>query len=158
MQHSNLTIDLSEAKLVDHSVMEKLHELQEEFEHEGLTLELVGLEGLRKLSSHDLSARRKGLARVRRLTFVTEAKHGRKIAEELYHQGASGFTILDCRGSGKTSADGEPVIRDDLVRVEVLVNLDKFGAMMDYLSRQTRSGIPITVSAETVEVDRFEHY
>ena len=57
-QRNNLVIDLSETRLVDHSVMEKLHELQKDFEQEGLSLELTGLEWHRKLSEHPLSARR----------------------------------------------------------------------------------------------------
>ncbi len=59
VQRTNLTIDLSDTRLVDHSVMEKLHELQEEFEREGLKLELVGLENHQKLSSHEFAARRR---------------------------------------------------------------------------------------------------
>jgi len=57
-QRNNLVIDFSETRLVDHSVMEKLHELQKDFEQEGLSLELTGLEWHRKLSEHPLSARR----------------------------------------------------------------------------------------------------
>ena len=58
IQRLNLVIDLSETRLVDHSVMEKLHELQKEFEQEGLSLELTGLEAHSMLSEHPLSARR----------------------------------------------------------------------------------------------------
>jgi len=58
-QRNNLIIDLSETRLVDHSVMEKLHEMQKDFEQEGLTLELTGLESHRKLSDHPFSARRR---------------------------------------------------------------------------------------------------
>ncbi len=57
-QRNNLVIDLSQTKLVDHSVMDKLHELQKDFEQEGLSLELTGLDSHRKLSEHLLSARR----------------------------------------------------------------------------------------------------
>lgn len=59
VQRSNITIDLSDTKLVDHSVMEKLHELQGEFEREGLTLEVIGLDQHQKMSSHEFAARRK---------------------------------------------------------------------------------------------------
>jgi MFS superfamily sulfate permease-like transporter len=59
-QRNNLVIDLSETRLVDHSVMEKLHELQEDFAHAGLSLELTGLESHRQLSKHPFSARRRG--------------------------------------------------------------------------------------------------
>jgi MFS superfamily sulfate permease-like transporter len=56
-QKNNLVIDLSETRLVDHSVMEKLHELEKEFKEAGLTLELTGLESHKPLSKHPFSAR-----------------------------------------------------------------------------------------------------
>jgi MFS superfamily sulfate permease-like transporter len=59
VQKSNITIDFSDTRLVDHSVMEKLHELEDEFHREGLSLTLTGLDDHRKLSSHMFAARRK---------------------------------------------------------------------------------------------------
>lgn len=59
VQHKNVIIDLSETKLVDHTVMEKLHELGADFSREGLTLEVKGLESHRPLSNHPYSARKK---------------------------------------------------------------------------------------------------
>lgn len=55
----NVTLDLSETKFVDHTVMEKLHELQHDFENAGVRLELQGLDNHRPLSSHDLAARKR---------------------------------------------------------------------------------------------------
>ncbi len=55
----NVILDLSETKFVDHSVMEKLHELQQDFTNAGLRLELQGLENHRPLSSHGLAARKR---------------------------------------------------------------------------------------------------
>lgn len=57
-QRQNVIIDLSQTRLVDHSVMEKLHQLQNEFAQEGLTLEIAGLETLQPVASHEFSARR----------------------------------------------------------------------------------------------------
>jgi len=50
LEGKSVTIDLSEAKIVDHSVMEKLHELQFEFEQHQLRLDVVGLENHRTSS------------------------------------------------------------------------------------------------------------
>ncbi|TWU20369.1 SulP family inorganic anion transporter [Bythopirellula polymerisocia] len=58
-EKKNVTLDLSETKYVDHTVMEKLHELQQEFKNAGVRLELQGLDNHRPLSSHDLAARKK---------------------------------------------------------------------------------------------------
>jgi MFS superfamily sulfate permease-like transporter len=57
--HQLVVIDLGETRLVDHTVMEKLHHLQDEWERAGRRLELVGLDAHETLSTHPLAARRK---------------------------------------------------------------------------------------------------
>ncbi|UQA61919.1 SulP family inorganic anion transporter [Polyangium aurulentum] len=54
-----IVIDFADARLVDHTVMEKLHELEGELEAHGRKLELTGLSEHRGLSAHPLSARKK---------------------------------------------------------------------------------------------------
>ena len=56
---TSLTVDLSDTTLVDHTVMEKLHGLQKEFERHGRTLKIEGLENHQPLSKHPDAARRK---------------------------------------------------------------------------------------------------
>jgi MFS superfamily sulfate permease-like transporter len=56
---SDVIIDLSETLLVDHTVMEKLHELENEFEQAGRRLEITGLDAHYPLSDHPRAARRK---------------------------------------------------------------------------------------------------
>jgi len=58
-QQMNVIVDLTETKLVDHTVMEKLHELELDFKRENLRFEIVGLENHRPLSPHPLSARKR---------------------------------------------------------------------------------------------------
>jgi MFS superfamily sulfate permease-like transporter len=55
----NVTLDLSQTNLVDHSVMEKLHELQQEFENAGVRLDIQGLDSHVQLSRHKLAARKR---------------------------------------------------------------------------------------------------
>jgi MFS superfamily sulfate permease-like transporter len=55
----DVVIDLSETRLVDHTVMEKLHELEREYEHAGRAMHVVGLESHRALSPHPHAARKK---------------------------------------------------------------------------------------------------
>ena len=57
-QGRDVTIDFSSARLVDHSTMEKLHGLEDEFHRAGLVLTVVGLDQHRGLSSHPLAARK----------------------------------------------------------------------------------------------------
>jgi MFS superfamily sulfate permease-like transporter len=54
----NVILDLSGARLVDHSVMEKLHELDRDFNRAGLRLEIAGLENHEPFSDHPLAGRR----------------------------------------------------------------------------------------------------
>jgi MFS superfamily sulfate permease-like transporter len=157
-QRNNLIIDLSETRLVDHSVMEKLHELQEDFEQEGLSLELTGLESHRKLSDHSFSARRRGLVRVRLITIFTTSQKVDELIGDLVRHGASGYTITDCRGSGRHVLSQGSGPRSSLARIEVLVSFDKFERMISHISKEVRSEVPITVCAETVEVIRGDHY
>jgi MFS superfamily sulfate permease-like transporter len=53
-----VVVDLSQTRLVDHSVMEKLHQVEKEFAAEGKRLRVVGLDNHRPLSSHPLAARK----------------------------------------------------------------------------------------------------
>ncbi len=55
----DVILDLSETHLVDHTVMEKLHELEEDFSQTGRTLHVVGLDKLRPYSEHPRAARRR---------------------------------------------------------------------------------------------------
>jgi MFS superfamily sulfate permease-like transporter len=52
-------IDLEDTQLVDHSVMENLHHFKQDYEAEGGTVHLIGLENHKAISGHDLSARKK---------------------------------------------------------------------------------------------------
>jgi MFS superfamily sulfate permease-like transporter len=56
--HDTITLDLSDTRLVDHSVMEKLHELQHEFEVQDKCLVVVGLDNHQPLSAHPQAARK----------------------------------------------------------------------------------------------------
>lgn len=53
-----LVVDCSKAVLIDHTVMEHLHELERERKEAGSKLELVGMERHEKVSKHPLAARR----------------------------------------------------------------------------------------------------
>ena len=54
----NLTIDLKNTKLVDHSVMENLHRFQEDYEENGGTVQIIGLDNHIPESAHALAARK----------------------------------------------------------------------------------------------------
>jgi len=65
LHDKDVILDLAETRLVDHTVMEKLHELESEYEHAGRKLTVVGLEEHRPMSSHPQAARKKAEVSVR---------------------------------------------------------------------------------------------
>ncbi len=58
-QKHNIVLDLTNTKLVDHSVKSKLHELQRDFDRTGLSLEITGLDGHVSLAKHHHAARKR---------------------------------------------------------------------------------------------------
>jgi MFS superfamily sulfate permease-like transporter len=58
---ASVTLDLSETRLVDHTVMEKLHELEQEHLQQGGSLTVIGLDAHRPFSDHPHAGRKKRL-------------------------------------------------------------------------------------------------
>ena len=58
IEYDSVVLDLSRTRLVDHTVMEKLHQATDEAKRAGKELKIIGLEGHRSLSSHPLSAKK----------------------------------------------------------------------------------------------------
>ncbi len=55
----NITIDLENTKMVDHSVMENLHHFEHDYVQTGGTVTIIGLKEHKPISDHQHSARRK---------------------------------------------------------------------------------------------------
>lgn len=55
----SIFFDLSEAELIDHTVMESIHHFAEDYIHDGGKCEIVGLENHESFSDHHLAGRRK---------------------------------------------------------------------------------------------------
>ena len=55
----NVSINLMNTKLVDHSVMENLENFKHDYESSGGNVSFTGLEGYTSMSSHPLSAKKK---------------------------------------------------------------------------------------------------
>jgi MFS superfamily sulfate permease-like transporter len=59
LRDNNLVVDMGGCTLVDHTVMEKLHELERDFAAKNLELTVVGLDDHMRLSEHPHAARRR---------------------------------------------------------------------------------------------------
>ena len=159
VQRQNIVLDLSNTKLVDHSVMEKLHEMQMDFAQQGLTLSIIGLEGHVAVGHHALAARVGRLARLRRLTLVADRELEDSLVDAMLKLGASGYTASACHGSGRHSTrNGNLQANRAQVRLEVIVVPEVAERILAYLRQEVLPLERVIVCAETVEVLRRDHF
>jgi MFS superfamily sulfate permease-like transporter len=153
VQKQNITLDLSNTKLVDHSVMEKLHEMQSDFEQEGLTLDIVGLDLHVPVAKHDFSARRGKLARMQRLTVFAPAILQETLESVCLDKGAAALTVGPCqrivrRELAESNGDGS----QSQVRIEVLAPAEVCDRLLVYLRQEVVPQHRITACVELVSV------
>jgi len=147
VQRSNVTVDLSGTKFVDHTVMEKLHELQEDFIHEGLRLDVVGLESHRQMSGSSLAARKRlGVPLMHRLTFT--------ITEDLEPAIAAILSKSELEDSVKSSWKSvlPGSANSNLFRIEVLISRGKSQRLIESVRREMPQLKGMTMLLETVGV------
>lgn len=151
-------LDVSKAKLVDHSVMEKLHDLRTEFERAGLELDVTGLDFLQQTSSaHSHAARRRGLTPLRRLTVVADAELEETLEQAFIERGATGYTALHCRGAGQRQLKHQSR-KVAQVRIEVVIANEACESILDFLREEVMPRYSVSASVETVGVLRPDHF
>ncbi len=155
--HKNVVIDLSNCKVVDHSVMEKLHEMEQDFHRAGLRLELTGLGGHEALSGHDLSARRRAVKPMRRITIVGPEELEESLCSHFLELGASGYTSIPCYGVGRTQHDGSKERDHSQFRLETIVTRETSDKILDHL-REVETRHKVTTSIDDVDVLRPDHF
>ncbi len=154
VDRNNVLIDLSGTELVDHSVMEKLHELEDDFHQAGLKLEIIGLEGHEKLSAHPHAARRKSGPSMRRLSVVADDSQEESLLENLIAMGPSDcIATIGAVGAATRSASGHPE-RTSKVRLELVVAPATCQRMLVYLRQMRREGSALQVVVDPVETLR----
>ncbi|MEX2113634.1 MAG: SulP family inorganic anion transporter [Pirellulales bacterium] len=158
VERNNVVLDLSGTKMVDHSVMERLHELELDFEQAGLQLEILGLESHRQLSAHPHAARMRSLARIKRVTIVADCELESLLTDRIITLGASGYTSIPCRGVGRRTADEIGTTRDSQVRIEVVALPEVAEQILDYIQREISLQHAVTACIETVEVLRRDQF
>lgn len=149
LQRSNVIVDLSGTNYVDHTVMEKLHELQEEFKHEGLNLDVVGLEGHEPMSGSSLSARKIGIPTMHRLTIIYPKSLEGDIGKALDLHTKDLHTVLQWKSS--ESQLGQAGVEESW-RVELVLSLDESRVLTERIRGQLMSAPRVTLLIETVGV------
>jgi len=147
VQHSNVIVDLSGTKFVDHTVMEKLHELQEDFVQEGLKLDIVGLDSHQQMSGSNLAARKQqSLPLMHRLTFTLPEDLEPTLVELLSHADLKDSVRSSWKSLQSTGSNGE------LFRIEVLIPRDKSQRLIESVRRTMPTLEGMTMLLETVGV------
>ncbi|WP_237225964.1 SulP family inorganic anion transporter [Rubinisphaera sp. JC750] len=124
LQKRNMIIDLSGTKLVDHSVMEKLKEIEADFEQEGLEFELRGLESFLPFSSYAHAARKRGLPTLHRLTLLADPELEDWLLEQMSDLGAERVFAFPCKTAGRSSTvdAGDKASASQTLCIEVLAD------------------------------------
>jgi MFS superfamily sulfate permease-like transporter len=152
VQRRNLIVDLSNTKLVDHSVMEKLEEMRRDFEHEGLAFEIQGLEALQPLAASPQSARKKLPFSMRRVVVFAPRDEEASLIRHVQGFRVTLATIQRC--SVVSHSDDVAVAADtnELVRLECLIKSSDESEFIDSLKSQLGSQFGITISVDRVDV------
>jgi MFS superfamily sulfate permease-like transporter len=158
VQRQNIILDVSDTKLIDHTVMDKLHEMQRDFQREGLTLEIVGLDAHLPLAQHQHAARKRGLAEMCRITVYADAALEDRICREAIDYGATGYTAIPCRGTGRRHVTNGRFEGVQQVRLEIIVPRDACERLLMFLRREIMPDYHATVCVETIEVVRADQF
>ncbi|RLS76069.1 MAG: SulP family inorganic anion transporter [Planctomycetota bacterium] len=153
VQRQDVIVNLADTNLVDHSFLEKLHELSLDFQQAGLKLDIVGLESHRKTSAHPYATRKRGAVRMRRVTIIANAAQEERLVALIRDLGASGYTAMPCQGAGRR----EPPASAQ-VRIEVIAPSDIAERILESLARGFSGDDGLTACSETVDVLRPEQF
>lgn len=154
----NVVVDLSGTRVVDHSVMDRLHEMQRDFEEQGLSLTIAGLEEHQPVGSHQLAARKRRLAEMQRLTLIADESIEEHLVRELLMHGAVGFTAVRCYGASRRFNGDDAPAGSAQVRIEVIAPHDVCELIMSWLRQEVLPLHPVSVVVETVNVLRRDPF
>lgn len=160
-ERRSILLDMSDTELVDHSVMEKLHELESDFADANLKLEIVGLEEHVHLSAHEFSARRRSMEKLERITIIIPEETVEEVCKHLVSIGVSGYTITPCQGVGRHQifdARGGVPETATMNKVETIVPQTLAETVMDYCRNELAPAHPNSVSREKVDVLKKEDF
>jgi MFS superfamily sulfate permease-like transporter len=150
-ERNHVIVDLAQSKVVDHSVMEKLHALQADFTSQGLTLEIRGLGAHQPLSEHWLSTRRLVLPKLVRLTVLVRGDQERQVITKFQELGGIESRISACTVVTHNDKSLESINRQHRIQIEMLGSERISRQMMSYLSQEILPGSGTAATVEKVQ-------
>jgi MFS superfamily sulfate permease-like transporter len=154
VQRQNVTVDLSNTRMVDHSTIEKLHEMEFLFASEGLELKITGLENLRPIAGHSKSTRVAAVIRMRRLTILAAAELAEAIDSICSQHEIASYVSEDCRGK-RQGGPAATIAAGDTIpykRIEIVATNRVCDSVIAGIRAATAATDPITVYTEPIEV------
>ncbi len=157
----NVVLDMSDTNLVDHSVMEKLHELESDFGDVGLNLEIIGLDDHENLSAHQYAARRRSMEKLRRITIIVPTEVSESVCQAIIDLGATGYTLSECLGVGRHQiyeANGSLPVQSAMIKIETIVPKLLGEAIFDFCRKQIAPHHPNSICTEQIDVLKKEAF
>lgn len=158
-ERHNVVLDMSNTNLIDHSVMEKLHELETDFSDANLTLTITGLDNHSHLSDHAFAARKRSIEKMRRVTLIVPRELSDDICASLVAMGASGYTLISCHGVGRhqiRDAAGNVPRASEMMKIEAIVSKKVANTIYDHCRKEIATKHPTLLSVEPIDVMKKE--
>ncbi len=160
-ERRNVVLDMSDTNLVDHSVMEKLHELESDFLDANLELKIVGLETHKNLSAHEYAARKRSMEKLRRITVIVPKQVGEQVLCRIIELGVSGYTVSDVEGVGRHQihdANGQLPQTHTMSKIETIVPKHLGEQIFDYCRNEIAPDHPNSICTAQVDVLKKEAF
>ncbi|MFT7631093.1 MAG: MFS superfamily sulfate permease-like transporter [Mariniblastus sp.] len=160
-ERRNVVLDMSDTNLVDHSVMEKLHELETDFADANLELKIVGLDTHENLSDHEYAARKRSMEKLRRITVIVPSEIGDQVMHRIIELGASGYTVSEVKGVGRHQihdANGRLPLANTMSKIETIVPKILGEEIFDYCRNEIAPNHPNSICTEQVDVLKKEAF
>ena len=122
-------------------------------------LSIVGLDAHQPVADHELAARRSRMARAKRIVVIADEGIEEYIERRILALGATGYSVIPCEGVGRNDLTGGGVPeRKSRVRIEVITLEASAGNIIAWLRQDVFPCHRVTVSVESVEVIRRDHF
>lgn len=152
VQKRNLIVDVSNTKLVDHSVMEKLGEIQRDFEQEGLTFEVRGLDSLRPLADNPHAARKSGGDNARLIIATLPSTMESEFLARLGTLvSTTRFVRLPC-DVGSLESESTQLGVGAFTRIELIVSLAEYQKIDRELQFDSNEECPISLHVQPTKI------
>ena len=160
-ERRNVVLDLSDTTLVDHSTMEKLHELESDFSDANLELTIVGMDDHKHLAEHEFAARKRSTEKLRRITVIVPEEVGESVCRKIISIGASGYTTSTVYGVGRHQihdAHGRLPKPNAMSKIETIVPKSLGEEIFDYCRNEIAQHHPNSICTEQVDVLKKEAF